>query len=497
MKLKLIVWSLFFSASLPALAGTVDYHANDGGKYTSIIIKYAQKYPQARSGDKVIGAEVADREGNILTPKKLFPLKAQTRSGDNAGDPQGLNRYYQIALPADKQTDAKYINQVLESLAILPQVELVYPEIPPVSIQQEQNKNKSAVQRKSLADNEANPLDTTPDLTDTQGYLGDPAIPWSGYVMGGINWLNVKHYPGAQGENITIISDEVHHWNTNHVDLPPSIQDFGTNITVDSHDTRSVGIMVAKDNGFGITGIANKARIGYAASTASALTSAGEILKSGDVVQIGLQYTGKFCEGTRCIEGYVPMETQSVWFDAIKSLTDRGIIVVEAAANGSFNLDDPAFEGKYDPAIRDSGAILVGAFCAKSGKTAAFSNYSKRVTSASWGCDDVVTTTANGEGVSYDGGPNNQYTNSFNGTSSANPIIAGAAASLSGYAQAKNILLTPRQVRSILGETGTKPKDGIDTPIAVVLPGVPGPLATIGTQPDLVKAFQAVDRLQQ
>lgn len=517
--MKSLLLPLCLSAALPAIAGTVDYPAHDGLKYSAIIIKYAQKYPQVRSGDKVIGAPVADPQGEMLAPEKLFKGLAQTRSGDNTGDPHGLNRYYAIKLPAEKQGDAKYINSVLDALATLPQIELVYPEIPPDAIIQDggnkpqQDSSERSRAAASQSESEANPLDSTPDFTPRQEYLKDPATPKDGYVLGGINWYNVRNLPGAQGEGISIISTEVGHWDTQHADLPTSFLDsnysgsnFYLNAKENAHDTSSVGIMVAKDNGYGVTGIVNKARIGFAISNPFSLEKAGNALKPGDVVQIGVEYVGRSCNGDHCVQGNFPMELQPAWFDVIKTLTDRGINVIALAGNSGLNLDDPAFNGKMDPAVRDSGAIIVGAVCARKAKTADFSNYGKRLTSASWGCFDIVTTTAENLRVSYDGGLHNQYTYGFSGTSSATPIVAGAAASLSGYARAKNIILTPQQVRTILNETGTALRPGVANSgmyANVVLLGWPVPPednsrpVMIGTQPDLVRAFQRVDSLQQ
>lgn len=491
MKLKLMLLSLCISASLPAFAGKVDYYASSDIEYSSIIIKYAQKFPQVRSGEKVIGAPVADPKGVMLKPEKLFSTLPQTRSGDDAGDAHGLNRYYQITLPTDKQKDVKYINEVLDNLSNLPQVELIYPAVAP-SIHQEQQENKEPSKTtKAQVNQDASPLDTTPDITDTQSYLDDPTAFIPDYDLGGINWFNVKNKPGAQGEGITIISAEIGHWNTQHSDLPTSFKDYyvpGKEAKVDFHDTSSVGIMAATDNSFGVTGIANKARFGHSRSELQAVMASSTALKPGDVIQIGVQSMTNTCKDGRCVKGYGPMEIQQAWFDAIKTLTDRGIIVIEAAGNGNINFDDPVYEGKFDPAQRDSGAIIVGAVCAQNAARAGFSDYGKRITSSSWGCWDVVTTTANGVDATYNYGPNDQYTLRYSGTSSANPIIAGAAASLSGYAKAKNITLTPRQVRTILQETGTRfsGSEGRESDSSV-----------LGTQPDLVKAFARVDSLQK
>lgn len=62
------------------------------------------------------------------------------------------------------------------------------------------------------------------------------------------------------------------------------------------------------------------------------------------------------------------MESQTAYYDIIKALTDKGVHVIEAAGNGNINMDSPVVPGEYDVNVRDSGAILAGAFCAKDGK---------------------------------------------------------------------------------------------------------------------------------
>ena len=421
MKVKYLILTLSLSASLPTLAGTVDFYADEGSSYNEIIIKYAKKSPQVRSGDKVIGADVIDQVGSTLTPSKVFPANAQPRSGAIDNDPQGLQRYYRISLPTDKQKDAKYINTLLDTLAALPQYDIVYPSSPAES---------PAIRNTPATDGLQQPVEdiksATPDFTDLQGYTKSPVDADNPSGIGGINWLSVKDRPGAQGEGITLISNEVHHWDTEHSDLPPSFADIGNALTIvnsdgeevtnsnyippiGEHDTAAVGVMSAKDNGFGITGIANRARIGYAYNLPETLVKAAGLLQPGDVIQVGLHFNRRICDSTsRCLSGFVPMEYEAAWFDAIKSITDRGIIV-------------------------------------------------------------------------------NQYRREFHGTSAANPIVAGAAASLSGYAKAKGITLTPRQVRTILAETGTH-LNGSE--------GRSDDATVIGTQPDLVKAFERIDALQ-
>ena len=74
------------------------------------------------------------------------------------------------------------------------------------------------------------------------------------------------------------------------------------------------------------------------------------------------------------------MEYDQADFDAIRSVTARGIIVVEAAGNGSMNLDNPIYERRFSRAVQDSGAITVGASDGGGSLvTACFSNHGSRV----------------------------------------------------------------------------------------------------------------------
>lgn len=66
----------------------------------------------------------------------------------------------------------------------------------------------------------------------------------------------------------------------------------------------------------------------------------------------------------------------------------------------------------------------------------------------------------------------------FGGTSSANPIVAGATASLSGFAKAHNLILKPKELRRILVDTG--------------MPLANNDSAKVGTQPNLEKAFKKI-----
>jgi hypothetical protein len=150
-----------------------------------------------------------------------------------------------------------------------------------------------------------------------------------------------------------------------------------------------------------------------------------------------------------------------------------GITVVEPAGNGSLSLDAPCFSignGGHWPFLpgNGSGAILVGAGAAPpafGGTDVArsrlpFSNYGSAVHLQGWG--ERVTST--GWGVLYNlGGLNEFYTDSYGGTSSASPIVAGACALLQSVFKANNGggTLIPAQIRQVLINTGTPQQAGV------------------------------------
>ncbi|MGN6093076.1 MAG: hypothetical protein ACTHOL_12050, partial [Luteibacter jiangsuensis] len=137
----------------------------------------------------------------------------------------------------------------------------------------------------------------------------------------------------------------------------------------------------------------------------------------------------------------------------------------------------PAFGGRFDRSLRDSGAILVAGLCAMDARRSPSSNFGARIDSASWSCGDVFTTAGNSQGT--EGSDIAGYTATHAGTPAAGAIVAGAAASVLGYARARNLALSSTGVRSLLNTSGT--------------PLAGGDSSTSGTQPDLKKAFVDID----
>ncbi|WP_375765005.1 DUF4214 domain-containing protein [Archangium gephyra] len=294
---------------------------------------------------------------------------------------------------------------------------------------------------------------------------------------------------GARGTGVKICNVE-YSFNSAHADLG-TVTVVGS-IGVDpfndtNHGTATQGEYGSLSNGEGTTGIAYAAQKLFAYSNFSsgwnvgaAVTTCAANISAGDVILIEQQLSGP--NGT---EKYVPVEWYKPWYDAIKAAVAANKVVVEAAGNGSENLDDPIYStgnsGHYPflPA-NDSGAIIVGAgrssyYLADARTAHGFSTYGSTVDLQGWG--DSVTTTGYGYLYSSEG-VNRWYTSSFSGTSSASPIVTGAVASIQGAARASGAgVLSPSAVRNLLSGTGT-PQPSTDTRHIGALPNLRQALTT-------------------
>lgn len=298
----------------------------------------------------------------------------------------------------------------------------------------------------------------TPDFTGQQGYALPPGA--------GIGRLDTLSHPGGDGKSVTIVDIE-YSWLFAHEDLK---LDRETAILGDltpfdffndtNHGTAVLGILAARDNGKGVTGLAPKSTIKVSPAdtvergfdVAFAIGVATGALKKGDVILLEQQTAvcGGACGGDQV--GCGPVEFFQASFDAIKAATAKGIVVVEAAGNGAVDLDGPACKRKFDRTRRDSGAIIVGAGSAATGERMFFSSFGSRVDVQGWG-EQVATT---GYGELFDGGSRRkEYTGQFSGTSSASPIVTGAVAMIQGALKGKRLsVATPKEMRQALTKTG-------------------------------------------
>jgi hypothetical protein len=282
---------------------------------------------------------------------------------------------------------------------------------------------------------------------------------------------------GGDGESLQFVDLE-QGWTLNHEDLAAKGITIisGVNNRFFAHGTNVLGEIVGVDNNVGIVGIGpnldsvqvvSQWRTASNFSTADAILSATNQLvkeakqrkKAGSVLLLEAQTTV-----THTMPGvHLPVEVEPAVFDAIKLATNSGIIVVEAAGNG-LNNGGPGADldqfvsttgkrvlNRNSPDFKDSGAIIVAA--ASSGvphSRMSFSNFGSRIDCYAWG--ENVTTT----GSSKAPGSPTAYTHTFSGTSSASPIIAGAALALQGISEAYlGTSFSPLNMRSMLSVVAT------------------------------------------
>lgn len=340
-----------------------------------------------------------------------------------------LNLYYSLTLKSN--IDAA---QVCDDLNALDIIEFAEPEPLPAPL----------------------PIDlspVTPDFSDRQSYLDSAPV--------GISAMSSRRVPGVRGDGMQIVDIE-YDWVLDHEDLelPPSANIDSATLSNPfpeneaNHGTAVLGQLIGGDNGYGITGIVPQSsalvipaiteEFGY--NVGRAINLAASHLNPGDVILIEQQTTV-------CDQAYGPVEWFTPWFDAISTATANGIVVIMAAGNGQVNLDDPSCQSRFDTSVRDSGAIIVGAGHKDTRARLSFSSYGSRVNLQGWG--RLVATTGYGN-LFNPGDIRQRYTRLFSGTSSASPIVAGAALAVQGSLKAANApLLTSMQMRQLLMATGT------------------------------------------
>ena len=331
------------------------------------------------------------------------------------------------------------------------------------------------------------PPPAAPDHSISNNFTGT----WQRYLDAAPQGIDARKawLAGFTGAGVKICDIE-YEWNATHQDLPvvtllgdtPWVTGFGPD-----HGTAVLGEMGGLNNGNGVRGSAYGASFYFASpytgefsgyNAGGAIMNALTALSTGDVIIIEQQISGP--NGGSL---YVPIEWYEPYYDAIVAAVAQGVTVVEAGANGYQNLDDPIYStgnGGHYPflAENDSGAILVGAGEPPQYSTPrsrlSFSNYGSTMDLQGYG--QLVVTTGYGDLYSSEG-TNQEFTASFSGTSSASPIVAGAAAVLQqAYRQRFTNSASPALIRSILRSTGT-PQQGTDN---------------IGPLPDLAAAINSV-----
>jgi hypothetical protein len=315
-----------------------------------------------------------------------------------------------------------------------------------------------------------------------QGYLDSPPT--------GINARNCWKIKGGQGEGSVKFIDIQQGWILDHKNYSVNVLPAtGLNIRSSrEHGAAVLGVILMNGKETDAVGITPKVT-GHVISTwrpsgtlniPEAISVASEYLSQGDVLLLTIQryLSAEIANG-------LPVEIHEGVFDAIRSAVDSGIIVIESAGNGEFDLkagiDLDSFEldgrnvfNRQTKDFKDSGAILVGAATASiPHKRISYSNYGSRVDCYAWG-EKVLTAGS----FPISSGPSLiSITENFCGTSSAAAIIAGAAIAIQSICEANlGFRLSPHKMREILSnETyGTLSSNGRE-------------VDKIGVMPDLIK----------
>jgi serine protease len=333
----------------------------------------------------------------------------------------------------------------------------------------------------------------TPDFQRRQSYLDTDGVNVRQAWLFGDNSRPKIH---VRGEGVSIFDVE-YGWmppvggKPGHEDLPGPKTDVplqSSDFDDQQHGTSVVGVLAAIDNAYGITGIANQSMLKFqpiqqpptgsssedspADCLVAAIDAAGaSLVENGDVVLIEVQMPPPStlpaqscsCNFPQC--GDLPAEAWPEVREAIQHIADGSQghfgVVVEAAGNGSVNLDllkdengDPLFPSYV------SNAILVGAAKPYGGQPMCYTNYGTALDLESWG--EKVASTGFGNLYHAGTGPGCYYTSNFGGTSSAAAIVAGVVADVESAAKSlcpgmdpSKAGLTTSKVLGLLRRTGT------------------------------------------
>lgn len=380
---------------------------------------------------------------------RAWKSKGEARSPEIGPD---LSLWYDLRVDGGRAGVAAAVNSLMESA----EVEIAHP---------------AAIPELASAGAVAAPASTTPDFSQFQTYLGATPL--------GLDAVTAWSFPGGRGAGVKFIDVELA-WTEDHEDFDPDrmfyVGGAAQNTLYEPHGTAVLGEIIGRHNGYGVDGFAPDVDWGVVAVTEAEWPTvphrffeAMENLGPGDCWLIELQMYPPGRDAT-------PMEYLQINYDVIwTSSWSRGVICVEAGANGGQDLDHPQWEGAFDRSQRDSGAILVAAGTPQGRMAEFFTNYGSRMDAHAWGTQIVTT----GYGDLYSGGTlQTRYSAGFSGTSGASPMVAGAVLCLEGIARAAGgDALSPEVIRALLTETGVPALD---------------PVKQIGPRPDLASALVAV-----
>jgi len=343
----------------------------------------------------------AARAIQTIGPKEL--LAAEQRARDSDYPPlHSLTSFWRLDCSAIPDA----VDELIDELSKLPEIGLAY----------RQNKVVDAGPVMSPSQN---------PIFGAQHYL-DPA-------KEGIGVLPAWNLVDGSGVGFADVERD---WMLTHEDLAGLTAVSPGYVGSARHGAAVLGVVLGRHNTFGVIGIAPGIASAVLSThvigmneydVAGAVTTAALAMSAGDVLLIEVQLPPDMR----------PAELDNLAFTAIRLASGNGIIVVEAAGNGSLNLATFPMLDRTNVLFEDSGAILVGGGTStvphgRAGST----NYGARIDCYAW-AENVATASSadrpdHGEldrnGMSAVAGTldTQRYTKLFGGTSAAAAIVAGA-----------------------------------------------------------------------
>jgi hypothetical protein len=471
---------------------------------------------------ELLAAEGATLEPLFGVSEERLQAQASSLAAETGAEAPDLSVYYHVEAPDERLDDlAERLQQMdgIEAAYVKPPAEPAEYRMNDIALQDGieaayvESPESTIFRMNDMAAKADEPPVHTPDFTVHQGYL-EPA-------PAGIDARYAWTIAGGRGAGVKILDCEWG-WQFTHEDLLQNSMGVGVGTSLSytanpaesnstnravNHGTAVVGVMGGDRNSFGVTGICPDASVGAASfvgkASAQTIREAADKLQAGDILLLEIHRAGpRFNFQARDDQqGYIAIEWWPDDFAAIRYAVSKGIIVVEAAGNGREDLDDALYNTRpagfptrwrnpFNPANPSSEAIVVGAGAPPPGthgnnhgpdrSRLAFSNWGRRVDCQGWGSE--VTTTGYGD-LQGGSNPNEWYSNRFNGTSSATPIVAGALACAQGVLGALDrVPLNPARARELLRTTGSAQQDA---------PGRPA-TQRIGNRPNLRQMIGAI-----
>ncbi|MDD2048421.1 S8 family serine peptidase [Pseudomonas putida] len=333
----------------------------------------------------------------------------------------------------------------------------------------------------------------TPDFEPLQTYLDEPGPRYKG--------MNVRK---AWAQQVIGKGARVHFSDgglfPNHEDLQgnPNLKIITLQPNGNpNHGTQSVGILLATPNGIGMTGVCHASELylynNHARNQAFRAQAPKDLLRHvepGDIVAINRQSANGNVLAT-----FLPSIHEREWWEMTQALTERGAVVLFAAANGSHATDASKdttkgygvnlSQWRYFDDHGDVNAILVGACQSWDGKPHQYSNFSypNRMLNASG--DSVATLGYGSDRLQDKSGSDRDYTATYGGTSSATPLVTGALSLIQSYAMEQHHLyLNADQMHLLVMQAGYR---DATLPHSEVLP--------MGARPNVHGALVLLDQI--